>query len=156
MITKEKQFLIDLALEIWSRQTTKTLKPELLDVETIRNNPDFQYGFHVFMVTMTEFVEWRLYFNLSDKTEMRDFRLELDGVSMLGRLEDEKYVSVGSVSWQSVRDANLDFSNVSADWSKWPIWLCEDGSPMLAEDGNFILLESAVTFEDLRMRILGF
>ena len=142
MVTKEKQFLIDLATQIWSRQVAKTLKPELLDVEVIRNNPDFQYGFHVFMVTMTEFVEWRMYFNLGDKTEMRDFRLELDGVSMLGRLEDEKYVSVGSVSWQSIRDADLDLSSVKADWSKWPIWLCGDGSPMLAEDGNFIPLLS--------------
>lgn len=149
MRTREKKFLIDLAMDQWESQGGKKLNRSLLDVQDIRNNVDFEYGFHILGMTESEFIEFRIYFNLADTTKLGNFRIELDGVSFLNRLDDEKYVAVGTVSAQTVFNEQFVFKDLGVDWGAWSILLNEDGEPLLDEDGNFLYLEDAVSITDL-------
>lgn len=134
-----RSFLIQFAVDTFYKQFGRLLPTAWMDIAVIDDNVDFEYAYRVFTMTTANFVELRLYFNLGIDTSMTHWRIENHGLSILGGLGDEVFVSVGVLSKTAITNQSMIFEAWEPTWSILNIILDDDGSPILDDDGTVLL-----------------
>lgn len=139
-----KQFIIELAVNAFNIQFTRSFDYKDFDVITIRNNPNSHCAFEVYTTRFDDNLRFRLYVTLGNINHVGTYILKEQIDNYVGT-GDELFVADAVLDQEflylnnnQIRQANC---SIDHDVTKLKVLIKENGDALLLENGDFILLE---------------
>ena len=140
----EREFLIFLAIQQYNYQYNMSLSVAGCDVRSIVPGIGSELGYEVTTVRLDDFVRLRIYLNIEDRDQLAPYTLDNSEGTATAKLGDEVFVAYGKVDRNHIYDDNYKFRWLGNDLSRLKILMTEDDTPLITEDGDYILLEDGV------------
>lgn len=138
---KEKQFIIQFAIQRFNRQYKRKLRIQDFDAKSIPPNRFSEKAYEVFSVRLDDYIRLRIYLTFSKHDKTGPYRLEVDGSEGTGVLGDEVYVCQGTVDRYYLESGLYKFDALEEDVTLWNLALSEGDDALITETGDYILLE---------------
>lgn len=141
----QKQYILNLMIGAYNRQFRKRFNISDFDLMSITPRVKYRFGYEAFTTRTDDNFRLRAYFNFGDYDYSTLYRLESDGSGGSGNLSDEVFVCTGTLDRYFFEQGLVKFKFIPPPTNNAPteILLMENGDPLLAEDGDYILLETA-------------
>ena len=140
----EKTFLKDFALRQFNNQRGlkggNAILQENCDIFSLVPTPGFQYGYEVFTRRLDDSFRIRIYFNIGRQDVLSRFELLLAPPFMTGVLGDEVWVASGMFDAAYTYYKGYTLQWLYIDPTLIPIILLNNNSPLLLDDGGFLIL----------------
>ena len=140
----EKKFLKDFALRQFNHQRGLTgssrIRAEDCDIFSIHPPDGFRYGYEIFTNKIADNFRLHIYFNLGRQDILSPFELRLSQPYFNGTLGDEVWVAGGMFDTAYTYYQGYRLEWLYLDPSLIPIILLHDRSPLLLENGQYLIL----------------
>lgn len=137
-LKKEREFLIDTAVDLFNRQYKRNIVADECTIVSIRPNYGCKYGYEIDTKRVDDNLRLRLYFNLEDFDAFGSYRLEVDENMLKGRLGDEVYVVLGRVNRYYVDSGTYKFRPIGGPVYNERVFKDMDDVAMQFMDGDNI------------------
>lgn len=140
----ERDYLIQQAVDKFNSQFGHKFTVDMFDIKSLPVRVNFDRSYEVYSTRFDDYLRMHMHLSFGDNDGIGPFRLETDKTQVVGALGDEIYTSVGTIAKYHLTSGEMKFHYMGTDESRLPIILGEDGTGLLQEDGNYILLETAL------------
>lgn len=137
MKLREDEFLIEFAIRKYNRQFNRSFTRDEFTVRSITPRVNTQLGYEFTTKRFDDFVRLRVYFNFGRLDDMKDYRLEVNHPSYTNALGDETFVAFGTIDRHYLDSGTYRFRWLGPDFTKMPIFVTEDGFPMVDDQGRY-------------------
>lgn len=149
VLTKIKDYLINLALTRFNTQYKLNLPVSYFDAITIKKNTQALVSYELYSTRSDDNMRIRLHCTLGNESRViNEFSIS-DDASELSGLEDDVYVADATLDHTFLMINNNEirrmFDKLDIDPTRYGAVITEDGIPIVSEDDMFILLEESTT-----------
>ena len=143
----ERMFLISAAVQKYNEQYGKAYKPQNFDIRSIATRHNSDVSYEIKSNRLDDNLRLHLHLRFEGMDGMADYRVELDSNTTqdgTGNNSDEVFVALGTIS-PYYREQNIyKFRPLNNIIDVIPVLFKEDNTPLLKEDGTFIMTEKQV------------
>lgn len=139
-LKSEKEFLIELALHQFNLQYKKNIKAEVCAIRSIKPGYGAKYGYEIDTIRTDDYVRLRMYFNLEGINKLKPYRLEVDKNFVPGQLDDEVYVTVGTVNPYYLDAGIYKFRWINEDLSRYKFLMYMNGNVVETQNSGYLKL----------------
>lgn len=139
-LKSEREFLIDLALHDFNQQYKKNIKSEVCAIRSIRPAYGTKYGYEIDTIRTDDYVRLRMYFNLEGINKFKPYRLEVDDTLAPGTLDDEVYVTIGTINPYYLDAGIYKFRWLNEDLNRYKFLMYVSGNVVETINSGYLRL----------------
>lgn len=140
---KEHNFIKELALKFFKNQFNKNIDPAECGIICIDKKPEYPIAFEIYTIRADDFMRIRIYLQLGKSDNLQPYKLEVSAPYHNLSAQDEVWVTLGTFDKYHIESGFLKETMLyHCPQQSLNILLAENGEPIYAEDGSYIVLES--------------
>lgn len=133
----ERDFLIEYAVRKYNRQYGRDYTRDEFDVRSITPRVNTDLGYEFTTNRLDDFVRLRIYFSFGRFDDVRDFKLEVNYPSYIGKLGDETFVALGTIDRYYLDSGIYKFRWIGTDTSRLPIFVTDEQVAFVDDRGRY-------------------
>jgi hypothetical protein len=139
---KEHDHIKLMALTLFNNQFNRNLRVTDFDMICIAKKADYPIAFEAYTTRADDFLRLRIYLKIGKADNLLPFKLEVNAPYHNATSEDEVWVTLGTLDVYHLESGYLKEQFLyDCPEQMMSLILAEDGTPILGENGEYLLTE---------------